>query len=176
MVAPDQPDAPAVGACLRCNNMFLVTSSGSTCMLCGRPPDLALPFGQFVSVGEEAELVPSAPGRGALSVAEAWIECPNCQALLSIRTSGEVLQTITPPAVPPAEEAGPGSSPPPEPASPPAEPEPAPAMAQDIFGNPIEGPPPPPAPIESATEASPGSAGEGPAAAPASTAPEETPA
>jgi len=172
-----------------------VTSSASACVLCGRPPDLQLPFAWRAATEADAELVPSVPGTGALPVPAAWIECPNCQALLEIRTSSEVLETIIPPAVPPAEEAGPGSPLPPEPASPPLSPPveeaaaefaplsaaapppadtpPAPAMAVDVHGNPVEGPPPPSAPIESTTEASPGSVGEGQPAAAASTAGEE---
>jgi hypothetical protein len=47
-VPMDQPAdiyAPAIGACLNCRQLFLVTPATPNCILCGRPADLTLPFG-----------------------------------------------------------------------------------------------------------------------------------
>jgi len=44
MVQPADILAPAIGGCLNCGQLFLVTPGTSNCILCGRPPDLTLPF------------------------------------------------------------------------------------------------------------------------------------
>ncbi|OGO08497.1 MAG: hypothetical protein A2Y61_03940 [Chloroflexi bacterium RBG_13_60_13] len=141
MVAPDPAAGPAVGACLRCNNLFLVTSLGSTCMLCGRPPDLTLPFGRVVYTEDDAELEPIEPAEMGATVSTLTVECPHCGQGVELDIVDSEIVVVPPSPLLPADEAGSGSPPPPEPASPPAETPPPPAMAQDVFGNPIEGPP-----------------------------------
>lgn len=44
MNQPVDPLAPAIGACLDCRQLFLVTPGSANCLTCGQPPGLILPF------------------------------------------------------------------------------------------------------------------------------------
>ena len=44
MTQPVDPLAPAIGACLACNQIFLIPPGGANCLLCGRPPAYTMPF------------------------------------------------------------------------------------------------------------------------------------
>jgi len=175
MVNNVTPDLPAVGGCLRCRQLFLVTDSSSSCQFCGRPPDRFLSFGPLEPVAAEPKLP-----------AEEWAEeqllgipfdftCPECGEEYQVRVTDSEISVVPPSHAPPAEEAAATEAPLPAAAPQPADTPPPPAMARDVFDNPIEGPSVPPAPLESTTEASPGFVGEGQAAAAPTGAPEEPP-
>jgi hypothetical protein len=163
MVNDTVPLIPAIGACCQCNQLFLVTHTAAACLLCGRPPDLTLPFGLSYYIeaavqatleteAQERALEPvetplAAPGNPPLPAdvppitARLPLQCPHCGEVFEVRTSDAHLLVIPPPPAPPAEEAAPEVLPTTAAAPPPDEPEPAPAMAHDVVGNPIEGPP-----------------------------------
>lgn len=44
MTQPTDILAPAIGACLNCRSLFLVTIETPACILCGQPPAYTLPF------------------------------------------------------------------------------------------------------------------------------------
>jgi hypothetical protein len=44
MTQPVEILAPAIGACLNCRSLFLVTFDTPNCLTCGRPPELTLSF------------------------------------------------------------------------------------------------------------------------------------
>lgn len=44
MTQPVDILAPAIGACLNCRSLFLVTFDTPNCILCGNPPAFTLPF------------------------------------------------------------------------------------------------------------------------------------
>lgn len=151
MVSQDTPNAPAIGGCLRCHQIFLITDSSAACLICGRPPDLSLPFGQFVPVGEDVDLVPAAPAEEPAAPILIAVKCPHCDNDVQLAITDTEISVVPPPAAPPVEEAAAEFTPLSAAASSPEPTPPPPAMAQDVFGNPIEGPPPPaetPAPEE----------------------------
>jgi hypothetical protein len=141
MVNASTPTLPAIGACLQCNQLFLVTDTSAACLICGRPPDLSLPFGHFVPAGEDVDLVPTAPAEEPEAPILIAVKCPHCDNYVQLSITDTEISVVPPPAAPPVEEAASEVIPPSEAAPSPAETPPAPAMAADVFGNPIEGPP-----------------------------------
>jgi hypothetical protein len=160
----------AVGACLGCRQLFLVVDSGSACQFCGRPPDRTLAFPSLEPVGDDVQVVPPAPAEELLAVIPYTIKCPHCDNDVDLLITDTEISVLPPPAAPPADEAAATEAPLPAAAPQPADTPPPPAMAQDVFGKPIEGPPEP-APTESTAETpgvaaqASGSVGEGPAPA-----------
>jgi hypothetical protein len=126
MVNASTPNAPAIGGCLRCHQIFLITDSSAACLICGRPPDLSLPFGRFVPVGEDVELVPAAPAEEPEAPILIAVKCPHCDNDVQLSITDTEISVVSPSPGPPADEAGPDSNPSPEPASSPAVETPAP--------------------------------------------------
>jgi len=141
MVNQATPSAPAVGGCLRCHQLFLIIDSAATCLICGRPPDLTLPFGPFPAAGLGVLLGPSPAAEEPEAPILIAVKCPHCDNDVQLSITDTEIAVVSPAPLLPAEEAGPEPPPPTEPAPPPAATTPAPAMAHDVFGNPIEGPP-----------------------------------
>ena len=58
MPQSDYMELPAIGACLECRQLFLVTPDSANCLLCGRRPDLTLPFAPVQQVAATPEPEP----------------------------------------------------------------------------------------------------------------------
>ena len=132
---------PAVGACLDCRQVFLVSDSFTRCLLCGRPPGALLPFAPPVGAPLAAPEGPPPPAEEPTHPALAYVICPFCDCNISLLTTDpDVCLFPSPPALP-AEEAASVPAPTAAAASPAGPTESPPAMAHDVFGEPIEGPP-----------------------------------
>jgi hypothetical protein len=128
MVNPSTPSAPAIGGCLRCHQLFLITDGSAACLICGRAPDLSLPFGRVVCTEADAELEPIEPAEELPAAIPYAIKCPHCDNDVQLLISDTEIMVVPPAPLLPVEEAGPDHAPSPEPASPPA---PAPAAAAE---------------------------------------------
>jgi hypothetical protein len=117
MVNASTPNAPAIGGCLRCNQLFLITDSSAACIICGRPPDLSLSFGRFVPAGEDVELVPAGPAEETEAPILISVKCPHCDNDVQLSITDAEISVVPPSPGPPADEAGPDSRPSPEPVS-----------------------------------------------------------
>jgi len=58
MTQPVDPLAPAIGACVDCNAIWLVTPRSANCLTCGRPPGFTLPFSPAEQVAATPESEP----------------------------------------------------------------------------------------------------------------------
>jgi len=121
MVNDVAPTVPAIGACLRCNQLFLVTDTVTNCLVCGHPPDVTLPFGRDVPAGEHVEFAPPGFPHEVVQIPSIVTTCPNCEAVLEFRTAGLEVDVIPPAPLLPADEAGPVDQPSSEPASQPVQ-------------------------------------------------------
>lgn len=117
MVNESTPNAPAIGGCLRCHQLFLITDSSATCLICGRPPDLSLPFGRFVTAGEDVELVPATSAEEPEAPILIAVKCPHCDNDVQLSITDTEISVVPPSPGPPADEVGPDSNPCPELAS-----------------------------------------------------------
>lgn len=89
MVTPAATAQYAIGACLNCRNLFLVTPANPECILCGRPPTLTLPFSNRETLSEvepvlapEPEALPAEPDVFELT-------CPWCRRAVNLIVSTE---------------------------------------------------------------------------------------
>lgn len=111
MAQPVATTDVAIGACLSCRSLFLVTYDTPNCLLCGRLPAFTLPFATAHPEPVEGPetvlegLPPPAP------VATWTISCPHCEGDIEVEvTEGEI--SVRAPFLPPA----PPEEPQPEPA------------------------------------------------------------
>ena len=167
---------PAIGGCLQCHQLFLITDTSATCLICGRPPDVWLSFGHLVPVGEDVELAPAAPAGEPEPPILIAVKCPHCDNDVQLSITDTEISVVPPPFAPPADEAAATESPLPAAAPQPEETPPAPAMAQDVFGKPVEGPPVSLPRVESTAGQTAAPVGEGQGAAAPGGASEEPPA
>lgn len=120
MAAPAVATQYAIGACLNCRNLFLVTPANPECLLCGRPATLTLPF-----PGPESPFAVETPSAAEPEAPPAPltpmpITCPVCNAALElVLNESEIYLQEAPsegpvpfPAMgPPAEEPAPEAAP-----------------------------------------------------------------
>ena len=140
MVNDVTPSVPAIGACLRCNNLFLITATSPTCLLCGAPPAVALPFPVKFTDLQDVEFERVGIAEGHERVDSVWLTCPVCATILEIAPLGSIIHSIPPPPAPPAEPAAAEPSPGPSAAVQPADTPPPPAMDQDAAGEDVRPP------------------------------------
>lgn len=103
MVEPIVSSQVAIGACLNCRQLFLITPDTETCYLCGRLPAYTLRF-PLASQPEPVvpgtypeELPPAAPPTLI------GITCPHCQGNVQLSiTDSEI--AVVPPPLPVADE------------------------------------------------------------------------
>jgi hypothetical protein len=130
---------PAIGACLPCNQLFLVTTEVTRCLLCGAMPGLLLPFAMPRAVLFPAPEEPPPPAVEPAHRDLAYITCPCCAETLALLTTDSDVCLFSPHSPPPAEEAAPEVLPTTVAASPPDLTPPTPTMGRDFYGNPIPG-------------------------------------
>ena len=146
---PYPADQVSVGACLRCNAIFLVTPTNENHLICGEPATFTMPFP--VSGGAEPSVAPSAdfPEAPPETRSVFPVSCPSCQRPLTLSISEtEILLTLDIPLDPAA---GADDSPPwDEPPAPPPAPAPDGSAGQQTesagVGPDIPAEPPPPDP------------------------------
>jgi hypothetical protein len=141
MVNDVTPTVPAIGACLQCNQVFLVTDTHSSCLYCGKAPSLTLPFGLGHYIDAAVQATVDTESQEPAKPILIGVTCSHCQQTIHLAITDTEIAVVPPPPAPPAEEAVAEVPAPSAAAPPPDEPELAPAMAQDVFGHPIEGPP-----------------------------------
>lgn len=103
MVESIVPSQVAIGACLHCRQLFLITPDTPTCYLCGRTPAYSLPFPAGVSSAHpepvEGPVIPP-PEQPAMLIG---ITCPHCHSNVQLSiTDSEI--AVVPPPVPVADE------------------------------------------------------------------------
>jgi len=130
---------PAVGACLQCNQLFLVTTPDTRCLTCGGMPSALLPMLPFLRAPLAAPEEPSLPAGMSPITVHVALDCPNCGQSFVVLTTDAHIFVIPPPTPPPAEEAAPVPGSTTEAAPPPDETPPTPSMDRDFYGNPIPG-------------------------------------
>ena len=103
MVQPNVTFKAAIGACLRCRQLFLITPDTPTCYLCGRAPDyityFAPPDPGRVEWGHPDAALPP-PEQPAVLIG---ITCPHCHSNVQLSISDSEISVLQPP-VPIADE------------------------------------------------------------------------
>jgi hypothetical protein len=140
MVTPTVYQFPAIGACLPCNQLFLVTTPDTRCLFCGGLPSTIHPFAQPLRSGLAAPDEPPPPAAEPTAPTIIGVTCPHCHQNLQLSITDTEISVIPPPTPLPAEEAAPVDATPAAAASDAGPTEPPPAMAQDAAGDTIEGP------------------------------------
>lgn len=104
MVGSIVPAQVAIGACLNCRQLFLITPDSETCYLCGRLPAYRLAFPQA------AQHEPVVPGLSPEELPPAGlpiligITCPHCHANVQLSISDSEISVVPPPAPEPQDE------------------------------------------------------------------------
>jgi len=130
MVSSSTPNVPAIGGCLRCHQIFLITDASSVCLICGRPPDLTLPFGPIMAAVESLELGLAASAEEPEAPILIAVKCPHCDNDVQLSITDTEISVVPPPPAPPVEEAAPEVLPNSEAAPSPVETPPPPAEEQ----------------------------------------------
>lgn len=131
MVTPSASIDVAIGACLSCRSLFLITPSTERCLTCGGPPSHILPFGLATPVDMTPEPVTPEPTPESPWLSPVPIACPVCACLLElIITDTEIL--LSPSSVAPLAEEPAVEVPPPAAAGSPPGPSPEPTLDSEV--------------------------------------------
>lgn len=104
MIEPIVTSQVAIGACLNCRQLFLITPDLETCYLCGRPPAYRLAFPLAPShapVGLETPLEELPPAGSPILIG---ITCPHCHDNVQLSISDSEISVVPPPVPEPEEE------------------------------------------------------------------------
>jgi hypothetical protein len=104
MTTPSAPSTVAIGACLSCRSLFLITPDTDRCLLCGRAPSHMLPFGLATPVDMIPEPVASEPTPEPPAPYVTIIYCPHCDELVELLVADMEVSVIPPSVAPLAEE------------------------------------------------------------------------
>jgi hypothetical protein len=97
LVEPIVSSQVAIGACLNCRQLFLITPDGETCYLCGRLPAYCLAFPpasqpEPVVPGTYPEELPPAAPPTLIG-----ITCPHCHSNVQLSISDSEISVVPPP-------------------------------------------------------------------------------
>lgn len=104
MTQPTEVAQVAIGACLSCHQLFLVTPESAVCILCGRPPAYTLPFSAMEQVGPTPESTPTASPSPVQPPTLIGVTCPHCHGNVQLSITDTEITVIPPPPPEPAEE------------------------------------------------------------------------
>jgi hypothetical protein len=94
----------AIGACLNCRQLFLITPDTPTCYLCGRPPAYGLAFAAVVSSAHPGPVEGPAISPPAAPPILIGVTCPHCQHNVQLSISDSEISVLLPPAPEPEDE------------------------------------------------------------------------
>jgi hypothetical protein len=104
---PYPADQVRIGACLRCNAIFLVTPTNQNHLICGEPAAYTMPFPVSGSAEPSAALPADFPEALPETPSVFSVSCPSCEANLDLTITEEVITlTLPPPGIPAGEADG----------------------------------------------------------------------
>lgn len=113
MTQPGYAPAAAIGACLNCRQLFLITPDTPNCYLCGRAPAFTLPFAVAAPSAHPEPVEGPAPPPPAAPPTLIGVTCPHCHSDIRLSITDSEISVVQPPAPEPAEEEPePGLTPP----------------------------------------------------------------
>ena len=84
MTTPSAPSTVAIGACLSCRSLFLITPATERCLTCGGAPTHVLPFGLATPVDMTLEPVAPEPAPESPAADLYTGTCPHCEGCIQV--------------------------------------------------------------------------------------------